>query len=147
MKKNLAYSLMLGILLLTTASFAIINTRPVKKGVAKKTAVAVKPKFTCVADVVYNSTHLISWSGGSATIGWSTSGSPASCNYGGYYNPTGGITPGNVVGTGPTFQVTISVPTGTTSLRIGFLAKCSDGTTVGSTHGALIYPNGTTMQF
>jgi hypothetical protein len=150
MKKKLSYSLVLGILLLTTASFALINNRPVKPAGSKKAIVSKASKFTCVADIVYGSTHLISWTSSAATIGWSTSGSPASCNYGGYYNntsPTINLPAGNVVGAGPDFQLTIPIPSGTTSFRIGFAAKCSDGTLVGSTHGALVYPNGTTVQF
>ncbi len=140
MKKKLAFSLFLGILFLSALSFTLVKERYTAKKVAIVNKKTVK-KPTCTANIT--SFTLVSVTSTSFTVSWTYSGSPASFNYGGYYNPHGGITPGNTTST----TLTLPIPPGACGARIGVLCVCSDGTTVGQTHGVLFGCGDPTIYF
>ncbi|MCR8557682.1 hypothetical protein KXD93_08520 [Mucilaginibacter sp. BJC16-A38] len=131
MKRNLILALTLCVALLVTASFSIIkNGTPRKKAHAK----AVPSKMAnCVADM--GTVNLVSVTSSSFTVTWTYTGSPTSFNYGGYYNGS----PFVPFPAGNTYSNTLTLPRPSASygFRIGILCKCSDGNTVGSTHGIL----------
>jgi hypothetical protein len=92
---------------------------------------------------------LVSISSSSFTISWTYTGSPASFNYGGYFNNSNGSTsplpPGNVLF--PTTTLTLPRPAGSCGFRIGLACVCSDGTVVGTGHGILYTCTGVVMPF
>ncbi|SHN37227.1 hypothetical protein [Mucilaginibacter sp. OK098] len=143
MKRNLIFSLIMGSVFLTMLSFSSITEKPIKKEVPVKSP----QKFTCVADM--GPVTLVSINSSSFTISWTYTGSPASFNYGGYFNNTNGssspLPPGNVQL--PTTTLTLSRPAGSCGFRIGLACVCSDGTVVGSGHGILYTCGGGVIPF
>ena len=136
MKRILLLRLSAVLVLFSLFSFTPVkNDKPVVRK-AHRAAKAVKPaKFTCVADIAApggGNPISVVFGGGSITITWQSTGSPASYNYGGY----GVVTPGN------TFSNSISYGVGSGTSRFGVQCKCADGTVVGSTHGVLFSPSG-----
>ena len=117
---------MLGIL-----SFTLIKDKPV----VSKTAAKVVKLPNCVADIANgagtNPIH-VSWSPGSITITWDHTGSPDHYNYGGY----------GVVTAGSTFTNSKTYSIGAGTSRFGVVCACSDGSTVGSSHGVLFSSTG-----
>jgi hypothetical protein len=143
MKRNLILSLIMGSVFLTMLSFSSITEKPVKKTILAKSP----QKFTCVASM--GPVTLVSINSSSFTISWTYTGSPASFNYGGYFNNSNGSTsplpPGNVLF--PTTTLTLPRPAGSCGFRIGLACVCSDGTVVGTGHGILYTCAGVVMPF
>lgn len=143
MKKNLIFSLILGFLFLGAFSFTLTND----KTVAKKHAVAKKPvkKSNCTASIT--GVTLVSVSGSSATITITYSGTPDHFKYGGYYNivsPPGSPT----IPSANLYTTTLVLPlNGACGARVWFQCVCSDGTTVGATHGVLFGCGDQTIYF
>ena len=135
MKTNLISSMILGFLFISMLPDASIDGKYIYKKTKhfEKVSSISKRCFSCTAQVT-NFT-LVSDVGGSITFSWSYTGSPASFNYGGYYNESGG---GHY--SGNTTSTTLTIPDGGfDGGRIGVVAVCSDGTEVGDTHGVLWY--------
>lgn len=144
MKKYIVFSCILGLLCLSVASFAFIKTT---KTTVKHTAVKKKTvkRSNCTASVT--GVTLVSVSGSSATISISYSGTPDHFRYGGYYN---NVSPPSSppVTTTDVWTSTFTVPlNGNCGARIWVQCVCSDGTTVGATHGVLFGCGDQTIYF
>jgi hypothetical protein len=135
MKKILFLSLFAGLLTVGLLSFTITK----EKHAPKKHVVINKP-FTCTANIA--SFTVTSISKYSVTVHWTSTGTPASYNYGGYYNNCPTCFPGvTTIPTTNTTSTTLTLPINYPTqwgLRVGVVCVCSDGTTVGSTHGVLV---------
>lgn len=133
MKRSLILALTLCVALVVTVSFTLIKRpTPVKKA-HSKTAPAKKAVSNCTADM--GTVTLVSISSSSFTVSWTHSGTPDHYNYGGYYNGS----PFVAFPSGSTYSTTLTLPRPSSAygFRIGIVCVCSDGTTVGSTHGIL----------
>ena len=144
MKKYLIFSCILGLLCLSVATFAFI--KPVKT-VHKHAVTASKTvkRSNCTASVT--GVTLVSVTGYSATISISYTGTPDHFRYGGYYN---NLTPPSSppVTTTNVWTSTFTVPlNGNCGARIWVQCVCSDGTTVGATHGVLFGCGDPTIYF
>lgn len=136
MKKHLIFSLFTVLAIVGLLSFTLFKGSPTTYG-GKPFLIDNKlhNSFTCVAQVT--NLHVISDVGGNITFGWSYTGSPASFNYGGYYQYGPPYTySGNTTAT----QVTIPDHTSHGfGGRIGVLAICADGSSSGTT-ATMLWP-------
>lgn len=132
MKKILLLSLLAGLFSVALLSFTLTK----EKHAPKKHATVKKPS-NCVATITGFTVTAVSQT--SVTMQWTYSGSPASFNYGGYYNRTGFpgvVTIPNTNTTSTTLTMPINSPN--YGIRIQVVCVCSDGTTVGSGHGVYV---------
>ena len=145
MKKNLIFSLILGFLFLGAFSFTLINDKTITKkhAVAKKTV----KKSNCTASIT--GVTLVSVSGSSATISITYSGTPDHFRYGGYYNHPSPPVSSPTIPTTNIYTTTLILPLtgGNCGARVWFQCVCSDGTTVGATHGVLFGCGDPTIYF
>lgn len=134
MKTNLITSMILGFLFINMLPDPLTGGKFFYKKIKHvETSTATKHCASCTAQVT-NFT-LVSDVGGNITFSWSYTGSPASFNYGGYWNA-----PGLGTFSGNTTSTSLTIPDGGhDGGRIGVVAVCSDGTEVGTTHGVLWY--------
>jgi hypothetical protein len=130
MKKRLIMLLSAGVMFLIMLSFSVIKESSFNKPL--HSASKKVKRSDCVADI--NSFTVNSISSNSITVSWTYTGNPTSFNYGGYYNPGTPYPTTNV--NVATTTITKTIPYGVYGIRIGVVCVCSDGTTVGSTHGA-----------
>jgi len=132
MKKILFLSLLAGLFSVALLSFTLTKEKH-----APKKHVPAKKVSNCVATIT--SFTVTSITASSITVQWTSSGSPASYNYGGYYNRYN--FPGVVsIPTTNTTSTTATLPLAYPDygIRIQVVCVCSDGTTVGSGHGVYV---------
>jgi len=132
MKKILLLSVLAGLFSVVLLSFTLTKEKH-----APKKHVAVKKLSNCTATITSFTVTAVSQT--SVSVQWTSSGSPASYNYGGYYNSHGTpavVTIPNTNTTSTTLTMPINYPY--YGIRIQVVCVCSDGTTVGSGHGVYV---------
>ena len=140
MKKILFLSLLAGLFSVALLSFTLTKEKhaPKKHVVAKKVS-------NCVATITGFTVTAVSQT--SVTMQWTYSGSPASFNYGGYYNNHGTPSVTTIPATNVT-STTLTLPINSPhyAIRIQVVCVCSDGTTVGTGHGVYV-ENGVVINY
>jgi hypothetical protein len=143
MRKNLVFYPTLVVLFVSMLSFSFTNNKYVNTTSPVTKKHKVHKTSNCTASIT--GVTLVSATSSSATITITYSGTPDHFKYGGYYN---GVTGNPSIPSTNLYSTTVVIPmSGACGARVWFQCVCSDGTTVGATHGVLFGCGDATIYF